>query len=122
MPKRRKIVAVVDDDPSMLNAAESLLDAQGFATMVFASAEEFLDRGAATQVDCLLLDIHLGGVSGIELRRRLKDSGSTLPVIFMTALDDEAMREQALNAGCVAFLRKPFQARQLIDAIKKAVP
>ncbi len=73
MPKRRKIVAVVDDDPSMLNAAESLLDAQGFATMVFASAEEFLDRGAATQVDCLLLDIHLGGVSGIELRRRLKD-------------------------------------------------
>ena len=122
MPKRRKIVAVVDDDPSMLNAAESLLDAQGFATMVFASAEEFLDRGAATQVDCLLLDIHLGGVSGIELRRRLKDSGSMLPVIFMTALDDEAVRKQALKAGCVAFLRKPFQARQLIDAIKKAVP
>jgi len=122
MPKRRKIVAVVDDDPSMLNAAESLLDAQGFATMVFASAEEFLDRGAATQVDCLLLDIHLGGVSGIELRRRLKDSGSMLPVIFMTALDDEAMRERAIKAGCVAFLRKPFQARQLIDAIKKSVP
>jgi FixJ family two-component response regulator len=122
MPKRRKIVAVVDDDPSMLNAVESLLDAQGFATMVFASAEEFLDRGAATQVDCLLLDIHLGGVSGIELRRRLKDSGSMLPVIFMTALDDEAMRERAIKAGCVAFLRKPFQARQLIDAIKKAVP
>ena len=122
MPKRRKIVAVVDDDPSMLNAAESLLDAQGFATVVFASAEEFLDRGAATQVDCLLLDIHLGGVSGIELRRRLKDFGSMLPVIFMTALDDEAMRERAIKAGCVAFLRKPFQADQLIDAIKKAVP
>ena len=128
-PVRRKFhaeasedMAVVDDDPSMLNAAESLLDAQGFATMVFASAEEFLDRGAANQVDCLLLDIHLGGLSGIELRRRLKDSGSMLPVIFMTALDDEAMREQALKAGCVAFLRKPFQARQLIDAIKKAVP
>src|SRR6476646_1217607 len=122
MLKRRKIVAVVDDDLSMLNAAESLLDAQGFATMVFASAEEFLDRGAATQVDCLLLDIHLGGLSGIELRQRLKDSGSMLPVIFMTALDDEAMRERAIKAGCVAFLRKPFQARQLIDAIKKAVP
>jgi FixJ family two-component response regulator len=122
MPKRRKIVAVVDDDPSMLNAAESLLDAQGFATMVFASAEEFLDRGAATQVDCLLLDIHLGGLSGIELQHRLKDSGSTLPVIFMTALDDEAMRERAIKAGCVAFLRKPFQAHQLVEAIKKAVP
>ena len=108
--------------PACSTPAESLLDAQGFATMVFASAEEFLDRGAATQVDCLLLDIHLGGVSGIELRRRLKNSGSTLPVIFMTALDDEAMREQALKAGCVAFLRKPFQAHQLLDAIKKAVP
>jgi FixJ family two-component response regulator len=122
MPKRRKIVAVVDDDPSMLKAAESLLDAHGFATMGFASAEEFLDRGAVTQVDCLLLDIHLGGLSGIELLRRLKNSGSTLPVIFMTGLDDEAISEQALKAGCVAFLRKPFQARQLIDAIKKAVP
>jgi FixJ family two-component response regulator len=121
MLKRRKIVAVVDDDPSMLNAAESLLDAQGFATMVFVSAEEFLDRGAATQVDCLLLDIHLGGVSGFELRKRLKNSGSTLPVIFMTALDDEAIREQALKAGCVALLRKPFQARQLLEAIKQAV-
>jgi FixJ family two-component response regulator len=122
MLKPRKVVAVVDDDPSMLNAAESLLDAQGFATMVFASAEEFLDSGAATQVDCLLLDIHLGGVSGIELRRRLKDSRPMLPVIFMTALDDEAKHEQALKAGCVALLRKPFQAGQLIDAIKKAVP
>ena len=72
----RTIVAVVDDDPSMLNAAEDLLHAQGFATMVFASAEEFLDRGVVTQVDCLLLDIHLGGMSGIELRRRLNGSGS----------------------------------------------
>jgi FixJ family two-component response regulator len=122
MLKSRTIVAVVDDDPSMLNAAESLLHAQGFATMVFVSAEEFLDRGAVTQVDCLLLDIHLGGMSGIELRRRLKGSGSTLPIIFMTALDDEATREQALKAGCVAFLRKPFEARQLIKAIKMAVP
>ena len=118
----RTIVAVVDDDPSVLNAAETLLNAQGFAAMVFASAEEFLDRGAVTQVDCLLLDIHLGGMSGIELRRRLQVSGSMLPVIFMTALDDEAMREQALKAGCVAFLRKPFEGRQLIKAIKMAVP
>ena len=122
MLKRRKIVAVIDDDPSMLRAAENLLDAHGFATKVFASAEEFLARGVATQVDCLLLDIHLGGMSGIELRRQLKVSGSGLPVIFMTALDDEAMRSQALKEGCVALLRKPFQARQLIDAIGKAAP
>jgi FixJ family two-component response regulator len=122
MPKRRKIVAVVDDDPSMLRSTEDLLDAHGFATAVFPSAEEFLARGAAAQVDCLLLDIHLGGLSGIELRHQLEASGSTLPVIFMTGLDDEAMRQQALKAGCVACLRKPFPARQLIDAIQKAVP
>ena len=122
MLKRRRIVAVVDDDPSMLRAIENLLDARGFAAKLFASAEEFLDRGAAMQIDCLLLDIHLDGMSGIKLRRQLKASGSTLPVIFMTALDDEAMRRQALKAGCVALLRKPFQARQLFDAIERAAP
>ena len=90
-------------------------------TKAFASAEEFLDHGAPSQVDCLLLDIHLGGMSGIELRRRLKVSGATLPVIFITALDDEDTRAQAQQAGCVAFLRKPYSARQLVDAIEKAV-
>jgi FixJ family two-component response regulator len=122
MLRQRRIVAIVDDDPSMLRAAEDLLDAHGFATEAFASAEEFIDRGAATQVDWLLLDIHLGGMSGIELLSQLKASGSTLPVIFMTALDDEAMCGEALRAGAVACLRKPFQARQLIDAIEKAAP
>lgn len=99
-----------------------MLNAQGFDVVVFASAKEFLESGAATQVDCLLLDINLGGASGIDLRRNLRASGSKLPVIFMTALDDEAMHQQALKAGCVAFMRKPFQARQLLDAIRKAVP
>ena len=120
MLKRRKIVAIVDDDPSMLRATENLLDASGFATKAFASAEEFLARADATRVDCLLLDIDLGGMSGIELRRQLKSSGSALPIIFMTALDDEALRAEALEAGCIAFLRKPFPARQLMDAIAMA--
>ena len=115
------IVAVVDDDPSMLKAAADLLDANGFIPSLFASAEEFLASGLEKKADCLLLDIHLDGLSGIELRQRLKSSGTMLPVIFMTALDDEAIRQQALQAGCVACLRKPFPARQLIDAIAKAV-
>jgi FixJ family two-component response regulator len=122
MLKRRTVVAVVDDDPSMLRAAGDLLAARGYAAKVFASAEEFLDSGAAIQVDCLLLDINLGGMSGIELRSRLTATGSRLPVIFMTALDDEALPGQAITAGCVACLRKPFPARQLFDAIEKAVP
>jgi len=122
MQKRRKTVAVVDDDPSMLRAAENLLDAHGFATKSFSSAEEFLGDPAVHQVDCLLLDIRLGGLSGIELWQQLKSPHPALPVIFMTALDDEAVRQQALQTGCIACLRKPFPAQQLMDAIKKAVP
>jgi len=120
MQTQKKVVAVVDDDQSMLSAAESLLDAHGFTTIKFSSAEEFLGDRRATRADCLLVDIHLE--SGIELRRQLKVSHPELPVIFMTALDDEAVRCQALEAGCVTFLHKPFPAHQLIEAIKRAVP
>ena len=122
MLKQQKIVAIVDDDPSMLRATADLLNALGFQTKVFTSAQDFLDAGAATQADCLLLDIDLGGVSGFELQHQLKISGSTLPIIFITALDDDGTREQARKAGCIAFLRKPYSARQLIDALQKALP
>lgn len=122
MAKRRTIVAIVEDDPSMLRAARDLLDAHGFATATFASAEEFLASGRASEADCLLLDIDLGGISGIELRRQLKVSTPALPIIFMTALDDDDVARQALRVGCVALLRKPFPKAALIDAIEKAVP
>ena len=122
MLTRRKVIAVVDDDSSTLDAIGLLLDAHGFESRIFDSAEAFLERDVAESVDCLLLDIHLGGLSGIDLRRRLEASGSTLPVIFMTALDDAATRGQALSAGCVAYLQKPVHARQLMDAILKASP
>ncbi len=121
MPAPRKVVGIVDDDPSMLKAAGDLLDAHGFATRKYASAEEFLNCDVGAQVDCLLLDIHLGGMSGIDLNRHLKAEGSRLPVIFMTALDDEVARQEALSVGCVACLRKPFAARQLMDAIGNAI-
>ena len=121
MQKRVTTVAVVDDDPSMLKAAADLLEARGFSTSLFTSAEEFLDSGEAAFVDCLVLDIHLGGLSGIELRQQLNVSHHSLPIIFMTALDDEVIRQQAFRVGCVACLGKPFPARELIDAIEKAV-
>jgi FixJ family two-component response regulator len=120
MSTRRKVVTVVDDDPTMLKAIARLLGAKGFDVEAFASAEAFLAGGTATKATCLILDIHLSGMSGIELRHRLAASGSRLPVIFITALDDEATRREAMKAGCVAFLRKPFLSRLLLDAIEKA--
>jgi FixJ family two-component response regulator len=120
MSIRRKLVTVVDDDPAMLRAIERLLATKGFDVEAFASAEAFLASTAATKASCLVVDIHLGGMSGIELRHRLAASGSRLPVIFITAHDDEATRKAAMKAGCVALLRKPFLSRLLLDAIEKA--
>ena len=120
MQGRRKVVAIVDDDPSMLRATKDLLDAHGFLTEVFSSAEQFLASKHGPEADYLLLDIHLTGMSGIELQRQLRASHSAIPVIFMTALDDEAVRRQAREFGCVDCLGKPFAARQLFAAIEKA--
>jgi FixJ family two-component response regulator len=114
----RKLVVVVDDDKTMLRSLERLLNASGFDTEVFPSAEAFLARTCARDAACLVLDIHLGGMSGIELRRRVAASGSAVPVVFMTAFDDENTHEEAVQAGCVACLHKPFPARLLIGAIK----
>ena len=122
MAQLRTIVAVVDDDESMLRGLQRLLNASGFDTEGFSSAEAYLECVTASKASCLVLDIHLGssGISGIELRRRLSESGSRFGVIFMTAVDDEAVYLEAMESGCTAFLRKPFSARALIDAIAVA--
>ena len=112
-----RTIAVIDDNPSLLKGLDRLLSAHGFRVQKFSSAESFLERFAECEADCLLLDIHLGGISGIDLQRRLTSSGTDLPVIFMTAIDNEATRQEAFDAGCVAYLRKPFLANLLIDAI-----
>jgi FixJ family two-component response regulator len=119
---RQITVAVVDDDPNILGSVRELLSAEGFITEPFASAERFLASGVIPRVDCLLVDIRLAGASGTDLRDHLEACRSKLPVIFMTGLNDEALHRQALNAGCVALLHKPFPVHQLIDAIEKAVP
>ena len=119
MGNRMRTIAVIDDNPSMLKGLDRLVSAHGFRVQTFTSAELFLERFAECKADCLLLDIHLGGISGIDLQRRLTSSGTDLPVIFMTAIDNEATRQDAFDAGCVAYLRKPFLANLLIDAINK---
>jgi FixJ family two-component response regulator len=119
MDSRMRTIVVIDDNPSMLQGLNRLLSAHGFHVQTFASAELFLEDIATCEADCLLLDIHLGGTSGIDLQRKLTSSGTDLPVIFMTAIDNEATRQQAFDAGCIAYLRKPFLAKLLIDAINR---
>ena len=119
MAAKPTVVIVVDDNAGFLKSVVRLLSVHGFAIRTFSSAEVLLDSDAARTAACLLLDIHLGGISGIELRRRLAASGSTCPVIFMTAIDDDFTRQEAINAGCVAYLKKPFEPQMLLDAIAK---
>jgi len=96
-----------------------LLQALGYATNGFASAEAFLQSGIADSAIGLVLDVHLPGMSGIELRRHLLAVGSNLPVVFMTAFDDEATRAEALAVGCVDYLQKPFETSRLTDALQR---
>lgn len=120
VPEAQRIIAIVDDDPGMQRSLKDLLGARGFGTSVFSSAEDWLERGGAVRVDCMVVDVWLGGITGIELQRRLRAAGSTVPVIFMTARYDEATRSQALEAGGLSLLCKPFPAAQLIAAIDSA--
>ena len=119
MAAQPTIVIVVDDNPAFLKSVARLLTVHGLTARTFSSAEA-LDQSEVQTATCLLLDIHLGGISGIELQRRLTAAGSTCPVIFMTAIDDDVTRKEAMDIGCIAYLRKPFAPQLLLDAIGKA--
>jgi FixJ family two-component response regulator len=114
-------IAIVEDDPSMLQGLNRLLSARGYIVESFNSAESFLAAAVNSKATCLLLDIQLGGISGLELKRRLTSSGSNVPVIFMTGVNNEAVRQEAVDVGCVTLLKKPFLAKLLIDAIEAVV-
>ena len=114
-----KRIVVLDDDTSVLEAVERVLKAQGFDVEVFDTVERFLGGARLGDASCLVLDINLNGVSGIELKHRLTRSGVSIPVIFITGADDEATRQAALQTGCAAFLHKPFPSSALIEAIEK---
>jgi len=114
------LVAIVEDDPSVQTALKRLLSASGFKTETFNSGEAFLDGYCAAKPACVVLDINLGGISGIETRRRLTANGVDLPVIFMSAIDNATTRTEATASGCVAFLQKPFPGNALIDSIRRS--
>jgi len=116
----RKIIFVVDDDPGMRLGVKRLLNKHGFETELFDSVEDFHERADVRRPDCLVLDVKLKNGSGIDLRRELTNSGVSVPAIFITANDTDHTRKAAVDAGCVAYLTKPFSGKTLIDAIGKA--
>jgi FixJ family two-component response regulator len=113
-------VAVIEDDSSFRRALSRSLVLRGFRSEVFASAEDFLQHGASLYPDCIVLDIHLGGMSGFELQSELARRPSRPPIIFITAFDDPATRELALEAGAAGYLQKPFDEDSLLQAIERA--
>lgn len=115
------LVAIVDDDDSLRVALQGLLKATGFRAEAFASAEEFLNSGQQQQAACLITDIRMPGMSGLDLQARLNADQIRIPIIFLTAHGDEKMRMQALRAGAVEFLAKPFDAEALLENVRAAL-
>ncbi len=117
----KRVVSVVDDDESIRKAITRMGHAAGLEVEAFGSAEEFLDEGNTADSACLILDINLPGISGIDLQDRLNKSSSSIPIIFISAYGDDRTRENAFGAGAVQFLEKPFTMRTLVAAIRSAI-
>ena len=115
------LISIVDDDESFREAVQALLQSAGRRAIAFASAEQFLASGAGAAADCLILDLSMPGIGGLELQQRMRAAGLRIPTIVVTAHADEVARARALAAGAVAFLPKPFQPDILLGAIETAM-
>jgi FixJ family two-component response regulator len=114
-------ISVVDDDESIRSATRGLLRSVGYQVETFASAELFLESNAVRETDCLILDVRMPGIDGLELQRRLNDAQSRVPIIFVTAHDDNSSRTTAIGAGAANFFYKPFEANAFVAAIQAAL-
>jgi len=117
----RPVVSVVDDDESLRRSLRNLLRSVGFGVETFASAEEFLRSAQRENTGCLVLDLRMTGMSGLDLLRHLAVRDSPIRVVILTAHGDEETRRRSLQAGAVAFLDKPFHSAALLDAVRAAV-
>jgi FixJ family two-component response regulator len=115
------MVAIVDDDELMRGALQGMLKSVGFQSQAFASAEEFLESGLQDQTGCLIADIRMPGMSGLELQAKLNAEHCRIPTIFITAHGDTKMRMQALRAGAVEFLAKPFDDEVVLESVRAAL-
>ena len=116
-----RTVSVVDDDQSLRRSLSNLLTSVGFRVDTFASAEEFLSSSQQENTGCLVLDLRLAGMSGLDLLKHLGAIGSRIPVIILTAHGDDEVRQRALQAGAVALLGKPFRGDALLDAVRTSL-
>jgi FixJ family two-component response regulator len=118
---KTNLVAIVDDDDLMRGALQGMLKSVGLRSQAFASAEEFLTSGQQSQTACLIADVRMPGMSGLELQAELNDEQRRIPTIFITAHGDEKMRMRALRAGAVEFLAKPFDDEALLASVRAAL-
>ena len=119
--KKTKLVAIIDDDDLMRSALQGMLKSVGLPSQAFASAEDFLKSGQQQQTACLITDIRMPGMSGLELQAKLNAEHCRIPTIFITAHGDTKMRMQALRAGAVEFLAKPFDDEALLGSVRAAL-
>lgn len=115
------LIAVVDDDDSVRRSINRLMKSVGFRVEGFASAEDFLSSGRAQDSACLILDVQMAGMDGLQLQRHLAAVGYSIPIIFITGHNDENKQTQAIQAGAVRFLRKPIDQEDLFDGIRLAL-
>jgi FixJ family two-component response regulator len=115
------VISIVDDDPFARDAIGELIESLGYQAIPFSSAEQFLDSGRVADVACLITDLQMPGISGLDLQDRLQAAGYDTPVIFISAYPEDRFRTRALNAGAVGFLSKPFLEDSLIACINSAL-
>ena len=118
---KRPLISVVDDDESVRESLPDLLREFGFAALAFSSAQKFLSSDHVDETRCLILDVAMPGMTGLDLQRELKRRGQEIPIVFITALKDEDIRKQAHREGAVKFLYKPFGDTALLDAVNAAL-
>jgi FixJ family two-component response regulator len=118
---KKHLVVGVDDDFRLRESLKSLVESAGYAAAIYSSAEEFLQSGSLADADCLVTDVRMSGMNGIELQRRIRLDRPALPVIFISAHQDDEVRERALGEGAIRFLYKPFDGAELLRTIEAAL-
>jgi len=121
VPKAKPLISIVDDDESMREAVKGLMKSLGYRAEAAASAEEFLRSPYVRRTSCLIADVQMPGMTGLDLHRHLSASGKVIPTVLITAYPDDSVRERALAAGVIGYLSKPFDENDLLACIRSAL-